>query len=510
MSQFLTLDRSSFYTVEKIGRSRELTPEGFLLLRDVPLARTGVMMYGAGELGDDLTADGGVIIVERNEDDLFRPETLASFEGKPVTNDHPDDVVNPENYREHMVGVVQNVHRGEGVLSDLMLGDLLIMDAKTIKDIEAGKVQVSNGYEADYEQLAPGRARQFNIIGNHVALVDQGRCGPRCAIGDSIMKTKDTAAVVKKVSIWDRIMAAVATGDQSVIAKTRDEVTEMEEGTSREERLPGEPNATHVHVHLTGGGSEKAATSDETEEETPPNPLGGGETKMKDEGEEAEALGAHESDDDKRFKALEAAVAQIAETVKRLAGEGGGAAAAETADGDGEESDEEDMTDVTEDEEIAEELKEVKNKDGKLAKDAATKDSAALAGVFRDVLSRAEIIAPGIKLPTFDAKLPPTATTKLLCGLRRRALVRAATSDEMRPLVRQVTEDADVSAMTCDQVRAAFNGVTAAKAHMNNIQAVAGPRLRAADTGAKKIGSIADLNKRNQEFYSRGRGATTH
>jgi hypothetical protein len=34
-------DRSSFYTTEKLSGTREKTPEGFLLLRNVPLARTG-------------------------------------------------------------------------------------------------------------------------------------------------------------------------------------------------------------------------------------------------------------------------------------------------------------------------------------------------------------------------------------------------------------------------------------------------------------------------------------
>ena len=47
-----------------------------------------------------------------------------------------------------------------------------------------GVTEVSLGYDADYEQTAPGVGRQTNIIGNHVALVERGRCGPRCAIGD--------------------------------------------------------------------------------------------------------------------------------------------------------------------------------------------------------------------------------------------------------------------------------------------------------------------------------------
>ena len=37
-----TKDRSNIYTTGQIGRTRETTPEGYLLCRDVPVARIGV------------------------------------------------------------------------------------------------------------------------------------------------------------------------------------------------------------------------------------------------------------------------------------------------------------------------------------------------------------------------------------------------------------------------------------------------------------------------------------
>ena len=44
--------------------------------------------------------------------------------------------------------------------------------------------EVSCGYDADYEQTSPGKGKQSNIIGNHLALVDQGRAGHAYAIQD--------------------------------------------------------------------------------------------------------------------------------------------------------------------------------------------------------------------------------------------------------------------------------------------------------------------------------------
>ena len=81
-----TKDRSNIYTTGQIGRTRETTPEGYLLCRDVPLARIGTLMYGDGEV--PVTADNtGLILIQRGEDVLFDPKTIASAEGKPITDD---------------------------------------------------------------------------------------------------------------------------------------------------------------------------------------------------------------------------------------------------------------------------------------------------------------------------------------------------------------------------------------------------------------------------------------
>jgi hypothetical protein len=43
---------------------------------------------------------------------------------------------------------------------------------------------------------------------------------------------------------------------------------------------------------------------------------------------------------------------------------------------------------------------------------------------FQDMLARAEILAPGIKLPTFDAKAKRKLTVDRMCAFKRRALRR--------------------------------------------------------------------------------------
>ena len=106
------------------------TPEGFLICKNVPIARTGSQEYLPDELGD---MDGhGVVSVYRPEEEVFSEATLASFEGKPVTFDHPPQHITVQNVTAYNKGHVENVRRGSGPESDLMLADLFITDPDLI------------------------------------------------------------------------------------------------------------------------------------------------------------------------------------------------------------------------------------------------------------------------------------------------------------------------------------------------------------------------------------------
>ena len=63
---------SGMFTAEKIGTRRSLTPEGFLLCEEVPIARVGSQDYAYFEL-PELEAKDGVIVAERTADVLFSP-----------------------------------------------------------------------------------------------------------------------------------------------------------------------------------------------------------------------------------------------------------------------------------------------------------------------------------------------------------------------------------------------------------------------------------------------------
>lgn len=174
-----------FLTTEKISPLKEKTPEGYLLCRDVPISRVGSFEYSAAEVG--LPNIGRAVQVRRPEEQIFNPETIASFEAKPVVIGHAR-FADPDNWREIAVGTTQNVRRGEGDKSDFLLADLLLTDRKAIEAVESGDLkEVSCGYDADTQETPQG-IEQIGIVGNHVALVVSARCSG-CKIGDGSMTT---------------------------------------------------------------------------------------------------------------------------------------------------------------------------------------------------------------------------------------------------------------------------------------------------------------------------------
>lgn len=175
-----------YYTTSKLSENIQETPEGFLVCLNVPIARTGWQVYGQGETPLESGSDGKVKVY-RDAQEVFHADTIASYQGKPLTIGHPEEFVNPANWSELTKGVIQHVRRGEKKDEDgeeCLLADVLVTDAKAIELIKAGLREVSCGYEAVYEQTGEGKGRQVSIIGNHLALVEEGRAGPAYAIND--------------------------------------------------------------------------------------------------------------------------------------------------------------------------------------------------------------------------------------------------------------------------------------------------------------------------------------
>lgn len=182
------------------------TPEGFLICKDVPIARTGTQQYRGCEFGGPV-ADG-IYNVQRPEAEVFDRAAVASFEGKPVCDEHPEEDVTPDNYGRYMKGVCRDVRRGDGDLSNCLVADLVIYDADLIGKIEAGKREISCGYDCLWNPTSDSSYDQLEIRGNHVAVVDRGRAGHKVAIRDTADDEKGGKKMSK--SLIGRILRALA------------------------------------------------------------------------------------------------------------------------------------------------------------------------------------------------------------------------------------------------------------------------------------------------------------
>ena len=213
----------------KISPNQLETDEGFLICRNVPIARTGDQQYLASELGLD---GDKVVTVHRPEEEVFSEATIASFEGKPVTDNHPSELLDSSNVTIHSKGHAQNIRRGAGEWNDYLVGDLFVQDERLIEEVRNGKREVSCGYSVDYIDNGDGTYTQRNIRGNHIAIVEEGRAGHKAAIMDSINKAKAdeqperNKKAMSKNAFWSTLFGHAAEG------KSAEEITKMVQDTA--------------------------------------------------------------------------------------------------------------------------------------------------------------------------------------------------------------------------------------------------------------------------------------
>lgn len=198
--------KKTAYYGSRISDSISRTPEGFLICRDVPIARVGVQEYLGREIGQTERPEE-VFKVNRPAEEVFSPAAVASFEGKPVTENHPDEDVTSENYAQYIRGVVRDVRKGAGQYEGCLVADLVVHDGALVRAIQDGKREISCGYNCLWVPTGDHTLEQREIRGNHVAVVDKGRAGHGVAIHDHAMKEVRPMA---KGNILQRMWAAFA------------------------------------------------------------------------------------------------------------------------------------------------------------------------------------------------------------------------------------------------------------------------------------------------------------
>jgi hypothetical protein len=189
------------YYASRISPNQFETPtEGYRICRSVRICRTGYQEYLGSELKRhpsydpawDLD-DSALYRVFRPLDEVTSPQTIASFEGKTIVDEHPPEYIAPgslisiDSEKELSCGHMQNVRIGDplGTGETPLIADLHVKDNDLIDKIDAGVRDVSCGYTYKLQRVANGTFIQTNIRGNHIAVVPQGRAGSDIAIQDA-------------------------------------------------------------------------------------------------------------------------------------------------------------------------------------------------------------------------------------------------------------------------------------------------------------------------------------
>ncbi|ACL61743.1 DUF2213 domain-containing protein [Methylobacterium nodulans] len=177
-------DHLSLGQTAEIANAREMR-NGSVVIQAKAARGGNVQDYLGIEVGKP---EMPIVRVYRDADEVFRADSLRTFGHKPVTLDHPAQPVTPATWRD-----VARGHVGEEVLRDgeFVRIPMLLADQSAIDAVKAGKRELSVGYQCDLD-WTPGTtpdgraydARQTNIVVDHVAIVDRGRAGPDCRIGD--------------------------------------------------------------------------------------------------------------------------------------------------------------------------------------------------------------------------------------------------------------------------------------------------------------------------------------
>lgn len=215
-------DMIRFSDASAIGRTKK-TSEGYLVATS-RVARTGVQVYRASELGDAARdagfADDAMVRVYRHEDQVFSKETLNSLTRVPVTLNHPKDMVDADNWGDLAVGEV-----GDDVLRD---GDWIVVNPM-IKDSGAREAaatthrEISMGYTANIVKARDGVDADFEQVDirmNHLALVEKGRAGSQARIGDAATWGASPVTVEDKHMTVE--LKTVVLGDRAVQVEAKD------------------------------------------------------------------------------------------------------------------------------------------------------------------------------------------------------------------------------------------------------------------------------------------------
>ena len=160
---------------------------GFWEIKHNPISKVGVFPYLGRSISDECEPDK-IYYVYRPATTLAQSVDTWDNPPKPFINDHE---MLGEGFSKIDDRPVQGVIHNPVFEDDVLYADISVYSESLKKKIEDGKKELSLGYFCKYRKekgVYKGQAYDYiqeDMVGNHIALVDNGRCGSDVKVFDS-------------------------------------------------------------------------------------------------------------------------------------------------------------------------------------------------------------------------------------------------------------------------------------------------------------------------------------
>lgn len=239
--------------------STYFTEEGYLVDHPV-LTSIGIFEY--------TNADGSIRRELRLPEEVFKPESLKTYKGKPIIITHDAGLITKDNVGQEAIGTILSEGYQDG---DDVRAEIIIHDTDEMKSV--GLKELSLGYNLTLDETPgvwegkPYDAVQRDITINHLALVLQARAGDQARL--NIDSRDRTPKGVKKMS-KKKIVKSGTRADgvlspeelQKAIADYKKRRSERLEGQKDDDMAPPADDTTDTKKTAEADGDDDDTTAE--------------------------------------------------------------------------------------------------------------------------------------------------------------------------------------------------------------------------------------------------------